>query len=48
MLMDAEPTAENLLIFVRKKIDLLLPGDCEMRSLKLWETRDAYAEWSVR
>lgn len=43
---DAEPTAENILIYTRDKIRNALPESIELHSLKLWETRDSYAEWS--
>lgn len=43
---DNEPTAENLLIFLRNKIRSELPESFQLRYLKLWETRDSYAEWS--
>lgn len=43
---EAEPTAENLLIFIRKEIQNLFPAQIKLVSLTLWETRDSYAEWS--
>jgi 6-pyruvoyltetrahydropterin/6-carboxytetrahydropterin synthase len=43
---DVEPTAENLLIFARDLIMNALPDHVQLQSLKLWETRDSYAEWS--
>lgn len=42
---DVEPTAENILVFARNQILNALPGDVQLHSLKLWETRDSYAEW---
>lgn len=42
---DVEPTAENLLIFARDQITKALPDHVQLQSLKLWETRDSYAEW---
>jgi 6-pyruvoyltetrahydropterin/6-carboxytetrahydropterin synthase len=44
---DAEPTAENILIFVRDRIRTSLPDHIQLYALKLWETRDSYAEWSA-
>jgi len=44
---DVEPTAENILIFARNQIQASLPEDIKLHSLKLWETRDSYAEWSA-
>ncbi|MEK6781611.1 MAG: 6-carboxytetrahydropterin synthase [Bacteroidota bacterium] len=42
---DVEPTAENLLLFLRMQIISALPEHVRLHSLKLWETRDSYAEW---
>ncbi|MBP9926280.1 MAG: 6-carboxytetrahydropterin synthase [Cyclobacteriaceae bacterium] len=42
---EVEPTAENLLIFARDHIRPNLPDYIQLHSLKLWETRDSYAEW---
>jgi 6-pyruvoyltetrahydropterin/6-carboxytetrahydropterin synthase len=42
---DAEPTAENLIIYARKAIRDNLPDGINLVSLKLYETRDSYAEW---
>lgn len=47
IIFEVEPTAENILIFVRDQIRIALPHHVELHSLKLWETRDSYAEWSV-
>ena len=44
---DAEPTAENILIYARDQIRKALPHQVQLQSLKLWETRDSYAEWSA-
>ncbi len=44
---ECEPTAENFLIFIREQIVSALPGNVSLHSLKLWETRDSYAEWSA-
>lgn len=42
-----EPTAENLLIFIRHEIGKSLPNGIRLIALTLWETRDSYAEWSA-
>ncbi|WKZ61390.1 MAG: 6-carboxytetrahydropterin synthase [Cyclobacteriaceae bacterium] len=42
-----EPTAENLLIFIRNEITESLPEHIQLTALRLWETRDSYAEWSA-
>lgn len=47
MVFEAEPTAENLLYFIRSRIEANFPDGVRITSMKLWETRDSYAEWSV-
>jgi 6-pyruvoyltetrahydropterin/6-carboxytetrahydropterin synthase len=44
-LWDAEPSAENLLIFFHKNIQEHLPEGVRLKELKLYETNDSYAEW---
>lgn len=44
---DNEPTAENLLLFLCHQIRARLPNSIQLSALKLWETRDSYAEWSA-
>ncbi|MBS1487257.1 MAG: 6-carboxytetrahydropterin synthase [Bacteroidetes bacterium] len=44
-LFDYEPTAENLLIFFRDRIKNDIPESVSLLCLKLYETRDSYAEW---
>jgi len=43
--LEVEPTAENLLIFIRRNLETVLPDGIELASLKLFETKDSYAEW---
>lgn len=45
-ILDAEPTAENLLIFIKKNISAALPAGIKLAGLKLYETKDSYVEWS--
>ena len=40
-----EPTAENLLIHIRNMLKENLPEGITLASLKLYETKDSYAEW---
>lgn len=40
-----EPTAENLLIYIRKAIENKFSQDFTLMALKLYETKDSYAEW---
>lgn len=47
VIFDAEPTAENLLVFLKAKIAPRLPQGIELDSLKLCETRDSFAVWSA-
>lgn len=44
---DFEPTAENLLIFSRNQIRSALPEHVQLNSLRLYETRDSFADWSM-
>jgi len=41
----AEPTAENMLIYIHNLISEKLPSHVKLVSLKLYETKDSYAEW---
>lgn len=40
-----EPTAENILLYAKNKIDDKLPEGIQLVKLKLFETSDSYAEW---
>lgn len=42
---DVEPSAENLLIYVRRALENNLPGNITLAKLKLYETKDSCAEW---
>jgi len=44
-IMEAEPTAENLLIFIKRSLKASFPQGILLASLKLYETKDSYAEW---
>ena len=41
-----EPTAENLLLFMKQQLLENLPNGIRLIKLKLFETKDSYAEWS--
>lgn len=41
----AEPTAENMLIYIKRKLQKNLPQGINLVRLKLYETKDSYAEW---
>lgn len=45
LVMEGEPTAENLLVFIRGKLEVALPSDIMLAALKLFETDNSYAEW---
>ncbi|MBQ4819878.1 6-carboxytetrahydropterin synthase [Aquimarina sp. MMG016] len=45
ILVDYQPTSENMVIDFAKKIKARLPKNIELHSLKLKETETSYAEW---
>lgn len=40
-----EPSAENILLFIKQQISKALPENVILSHLKLYETKDSYAEW---
>lgn len=42
---DHEPSAENILTFIRLRIQKLLPQNIELHKLMIYETNNSYAEW---
>jgi 6-pyruvoyltetrahydropterin/6-carboxytetrahydropterin synthase len=46
LLFDAEPTAENMLMHISRKLNEHLPAHIMLHALKLYETNDSYAEWT--
>ncbi|MFM2439550.1 MAG: hypothetical protein RLZ16_548, partial [Bacteroidota bacterium] len=40
---DIEPTAENLLLYIKKVLTASLPATVKLSYLKLYETKDSYA-----
>ena len=44
---DYEPTAENILYFIKEAIKNNLPENVQLVKLKLYETKTSYAEWSA-
>ncbi len=42
---EAEPTVENILLFIRRTLDQKVTPGTRMVCLKLYETKDSYAEW---
>ena len=43
---EVEPTAENILLYIKKILFNSLPAHVQLAYLKLYETKDSYAEWS--
>ena len=43
---EEEPTAENLLLFISQKLFNIFPAEIKLVKLKLYETKDSYAEWT--
>ncbi len=43
---EAEPTAENMLIYIKRILSDKLPDGITLFRLKLYETKDSYAEWT--
>jgi 6-pyruvoyltetrahydropterin/6-carboxytetrahydropterin synthase len=42
---EMEPTAENILIYIKQNLKLALPAEIKLIKLRLYETADSYAEW---
>jgi len=45
VIVDFQPTCENLLIYFSQKIKNLLPNNVKLFSLKMYETAGSFAEW---
>ncbi|MBK5271685.1 MAG: 6-carboxytetrahydropterin synthase [Bacteroidia bacterium] len=45
IIMEAEPTAENLLIYIKKILHRNIPQSVRLTELRLYETKDSYAIW---
>ncbi|NCP20938.1 MAG: 6-carboxytetrahydropterin synthase QueD [Flavobacteriales bacterium CG_4_9_14_0_2_um_filter_35_242] len=45
VLVDYQPTSENMLLDFAKRINHKLPINIKLHSLKLYETANSYAEW---
>ena len=41
-----EPTVENMLVYIMKTISAGLPASLRLAALKLYETKNSYAEWT--
>lgn len=40
-----EPTAENILLFIKNSLQATLPEGLELHTLRLHETADSFAQW---
>jgi 6-pyruvoyltetrahydropterin/6-carboxytetrahydropterin synthase len=40
-----EPTAENILVYIKKLLHEKFPAEFKLDRIKLFETKDSYAEW---
>jgi 6-pyruvoyltetrahydropterin/6-carboxytetrahydropterin synthase len=45
LVMEAEPTAENILIYIQRKLSAKLPSAVRLIELTLYETKNSYAKW---
>jgi 6-pyruvoyltetrahydropterin/6-carboxytetrahydropterin synthase len=45
ILVDYQPTSENMIIDFAERIKAALPKDVKLHHLKLWETVTSYTEW---
>jgi len=45
ILVDYQPTSENMILDFAKLISTKLPDSVKLHSLKLYETQNSYAEW---
>lgn len=45
VVVDFQPTCENLVIYIKEKISPLLPGGVELYSVTLFETASSQASW---
>jgi 6-pyruvoyltetrahydropterin/6-carboxytetrahydropterin synthase len=44
-LWEMEPSAENMLIYIKQNLESVFPPEIRLIKLKLFETADSYAEW---
>ncbi len=42
---EVEPSAENILIYMQDVLNSKLPSDIKLIQIKLFETKDSFAEW---
>lgn len=39
------PTAENMVIFIKRDLEMVLPSTVRLVRVRLWETSTSFAEW---
>jgi 6-pyruvoyltetrahydropterin/6-carboxytetrahydropterin synthase len=42
---EVEPSAENILLYMQEVLNSKLPNDIKVLQIKLYETKDSFAEW---
>lgn len=42
---EIERSAENILLYIKNNLNIVLPPEVKLLKLKLYETTDSYAEW---
>jgi 6-pyruvoyltetrahydropterin/6-carboxytetrahydropterin synthase len=42
---EVEPSAENILLYMQEVLNAKLPTDIKLLKIKLFETKDSFAEW---
>ncbi len=42
---DVEPSAENILLYMQDVLNAKLPSEIKLLQMKLYETKDSFAEW---
>jgi 6-pyruvoyltetrahydropterin/6-carboxytetrahydropterin synthase len=45
VILEAEPTSENLIIYMHQILSVVLPSTIKLAELKLYETKDSFARW---
>lgn len=46
-IIDFQPTCENLVLYIKKKIEKFLPENVELQKIVLYETASSSAEWNM-
>lgn len=46
VILPVEPTVENILMYIKDRLENLLPNNIRLYKVKLYETRDSMAQWT--